>query len=129
MKRQYILKLGEFYAIFSHARAIGNLISGSGLEDAWIKAEWFDSKSVGQRVLDCKHMTGAIEAHEGMTAIKILKIREIMRYNPDYFIGVAENIAQTVNTVIQSLKKDSSHSLRHHEQEPDCNIYHQYKIL
>lgn len=36
MKRQYILKLGKTY-IFSHACAIGNLISGSGLEDNGLK--------------------------------------------------------------------------------------------
>ena len=40
--------------MFAHVSAIGNLISGSGLEDAWIKAEWFDSKSVVRQVLDCK---------------------------------------------------------------------------
>ena len=112
MKQQYILKLGEFRDIFSHARAIGNLISSSGLEDAWIEAEWFDSKLVGQQVLYCNHMIRAIEAHEGMTAIKILKIREIMCYNPDYFVGVAENIAQTVNKAITSMEVSKDNEFR-----------------
>ena len=35
-----------------------------------------------------------IEAHEAtMTAIEILKVREIMRDNAGYYVGVAENIA------------------------------------
>ena len=81
MKRQHILRLGELHAIFTHVRAIGNLISSSGLKNAWIEAEWFDSESVVQQVLDCKHMARAIEAT--MTATEILKIRETMRDNPD----------------------------------------------
>ena len=31
LKRQYILRLGEFHAIFAHVCVIENLISGSGL--------------------------------------------------------------------------------------------------
>ena len=44
-------------------------------------------------MLDFKQIARAIKAHEAtMTAIEILKIREIMRDNPDYFVGVTENI-------------------------------------
>lgn len=43
----------------------------------------------------------ATEAHEAtMADIEILKIREIMRDNPDYFAGVTENIERTVNKAI-----------------------------
>ena len=68
MKRQYILKLGELHNLFLYARTRGNLIPYSGLEYAWIEAEGFDSKSVVQQVLDCKHMAWAIETHEATMA-------------------------------------------------------------
>ena len=46
-----------------------------------------------------------IKAHEAtMTAIEILKTREIIRDNPSYFFEVAENIAQTVNKAIISME-------------------------
>ena len=44
-------------------------------------------------------------AHEAtMTTIEILKIREIMLDNPDCFVGVAKNIAQTVIKAITSME-------------------------
>ena len=60
-----------------------------------------------------KHMARAIEAHEATIAtIEILKIREIMLYNPDYFVGVAKNITRTVNKAINSVEvsKDNEFS-------------------
>lgn len=89
MKRQYILRLREL--IFAHVRAIGNLILGSRLENAWIEAEWFNSESVVRQVLECKDMVRGIKAHE-KTAIAI--------DNLVCFIGVAENIVQIVNKAI-----------------------------
>ena len=113
MKLQHVLKLGELHDLFSHARARGNLISCSGLEDSWIEAKWFDSKSVVQQVLDCKHMAWAIEAHEAtMATTEILKIREIVRDNPDYVVGVAENVAQTVNKAITSMEVSKDNKFR-----------------
>ena len=41
MRDKCILRLGELHAVFAHIRAIGALIVCSGLEDAWIEAEWF----------------------------------------------------------------------------------------
>lgn len=61
-------------------------------------------------MLDCKHR--AIEAHKAeMTANEILKIREIILENPDYFVGVAENIAQTVNKATLQRKYPRATSL------------------
>ena len=60
-----------------------------------------------------KHMARAIEAHEAAIAtIEILKIREIMLYNPDYFVGVTKNITRTVNKAINSVEvsKDNEFS-------------------
>ena len=72
-----------------------------------------NSESVVPQVLDCKHMTRAIEEHKTtMTAIEILKIREIMRYIPDYFVGVAENIAQTVNKAITLMEVSKENKFR-----------------
>ena len=109
MKRQYILKLGELHDIFSHAHAIGNLI-GSGLEDTWAETEWFDSKSVVQQVLDCKHMARAIEAHKATRQLlKSSKLEKLCLTLQNFFVGVAGNIAQTVNKAITSMEvsKDS----------------------
>ena len=56
-------------------------------------------------MLDCKHKARDIEAHEAtMTTIEILKIREIVPRDPDYFVGGAENSAQTLNKATTSMK-------------------------
>ena len=55
----------------------------------------------------------ATEAHEAtMTATEILKMREIMRDNPDYFIRVAENIARIVNKAITSMEVSKDNEFR-----------------
>lgn len=112
MKRQYILRLSELHAIFAHIHTIGNLISGSRLQEAWIEAELFDSKSILGKVLDCKNMVRAIEAHEEtMIASEIHKIREIMLNNPDHSVGVTENIPQNVNKAITSMEISKANKL------------------
>ena len=47
-----------------------------------------------------------------MTATEILKIREIMGDNTDYFVGVAENIAQNVNKAITSVEVSKNSEFR-----------------
>ena len=37
-------RLGELHTVFDQIRAIGSFIANSGLEDAWLEAEWFDSQ-------------------------------------------------------------------------------------
>ena len=74
---------------------------------------------VFRQVLDCKYMARAIKVHEvTMTTNEILKIREIMLGNAGYFVGVAENLTQTVSKAIISVEvskdnefKDASFTL------------------
>ena len=62
-------------------RAIGNFIVSSGMEDAWVEAEWFDSYCVVQQVIDCKHMKRAVEVMEAsMIATKIIKWKEMRTF-------------------------------------------------
>ena len=64
-------------------------------------------------------MARAIKVHEvTMTTNEILKIREIMLGNAGYFVGVAENLTQTVSKAIISVEvskdnefKDASFTL------------------
>ena len=112
MKRQYILRLSELHAIFAHIHTIGNIISGSRLQETWIEAELFDSKSIVGKVLGCKNMVRAIEAHEAtMTASEIHKITEIMLHNPHHSVGVTENIPQNVNKAIISMEISKANKL------------------
>ena len=39
MRGRFIPRLGELHAEFAHVRAIGQFISNSGLEDAWVETE------------------------------------------------------------------------------------------
>ena len=58
-------------------------------------------------------MTWAIEAHEATkTGTEIFKIREIIRDNPDYFIGVARNNSLTVNKAINSMEVSKDNKFR-----------------
>ena len=53
------------------------MIVSSGLEDAWLESEWFDSDCVVRQVLECKHMKRAVEAHEAtMITIQIIQLTE-----------------------------------------------------
>ena len=51
LRGKFIPRLGELHAVFAHVRAIGHFIAHSGLEDAWIEAEWFDSDAVVRQVI------------------------------------------------------------------------------
>ena len=104
MRDKYILRLGELHAVFAHIRAIGALIVCSGMEDAWLEAEWFDSDSVIRQVLECKHMKKADEAHEAsMLTITILQLMEILRTYPEYFLKASMEIIELINNANQGL--------------------------
>ena len=47
-----------------------------------------------------------------MTATEILKITEVMHDNPNYFVGEAKNIAQTVNKTIISMEFSKENGFR-----------------
>ena len=64
LRGKFVLRLGELHTVFAHIRSLGSFIAHLGFEDAWLEAEWFDSDSVVNQVLECKHMKRAVEAHE-----------------------------------------------------------------
>ena len=104
MRDKCILRLGELHAVFAHIRAIGALIVCSGLEDAWIEAEWFDSDSVIRQVLECKHMKRAVDAHEAsMLTLMILQLMEMMRSYPEYFVNACQEIIDSINNANHAL--------------------------
>ena len=110
MRDKYILRLGELHAVFAYIRAIGALIVCSGMEDAWLEAEWFDSESVIRQVLECKHMKRAVEAHEAsMLTITILQLMEMLRTYPEYFLKASMEIIELINNANQGLScKDNT---------------------
>ena len=56
MKEQFVLCLGGLHAVFAHICAIGSYISGSGIDNAWLSAGWFDSSCLVQQVIECMNM-------------------------------------------------------------------------
>ena len=60
LRGKFLPRLGELHTVFAQIRAIGSFIANSGLEDAWLEAEWFDSELVVNQVLECKHMKRAV---------------------------------------------------------------------
>ena len=107
LRNQFILRLGELHALFAHVRAIGNFIASSGMEDAWVEAEWFDSYCVVHQVIDCKHMKRAVEVMEAlMIATKIIQWKEMIRCNPDYFIRTFVGIFNTITNLRDAMDFD-----------------------
>ena len=88
-------------------RAIGNFIASSGMEDAWVEAEWFDSYCVVQQVIDCKHMKRAVEVMEAsMITTNIIQWKEMISCNPDYFIRTFEGIFNTITNLRDAMDFD-----------------------
>ena len=98
MRGKFIIPLRELHAVFAHIRTIGTLITGSGIEELWMEAGWFDSDIVVNQVLGCKHMTRAIEAREAtMICIELIKLKEMMRVKPDYFVQIAKDVLDIIS--------------------------------
>ena len=78
-RERFILYLGELHAVFAHIRAVANYITCSGLDNAWMCAEWFDSPSLLRQVIECLYMKRAIDALEPtIIAISIVLLKEMM---------------------------------------------------
>ena len=84
LRNRYVLCLGELHIIFAEIRAIGTFINSSGIDDAWMAAEWFDSESLLRQVRECSNMKRALAAHEAtLVAVNILILQEAMRWFKD----------------------------------------------
>ena len=85
LRNRYILCLGELHIVFAGLRAIGTFIDSSGLDDAWMNANWFDSESLLRQVKDCSNMKRAIATHEAtFLAINILILQETLQWYTDW---------------------------------------------
>ena len=102
LRKKYILRLGELHAVFAHIRAIGSYICESGIDSAWISANWFDGECVVRQVLECKHMKRALEAHGCTTlAISTLILEHILREYPHEILMSFKHI----ETIIRELQE------------------------
>ena len=73
LRNRYVLCLGELQIVFAEIRAIGTFIDSSGIDDAWMAAEWFDSESLLRQVKECSNMKRALAAHEAtLTAVNTM---------------------------------------------------------
>ena len=91
LRERFVLCLGELHVVFAHIRVIGNYISCSGLDNAWMAAEWFDSPCLLRQVLECLNMKRAIATLEPtVVAIGTLTLREVVSDFKDE-IGVKGN--------------------------------------
>ena len=54
LRDRYVLCLGALHTVFAAIRAIGTSINCSGIDDAWMAAEWFDSECLLRQVKKCK---------------------------------------------------------------------------
>lgn len=61
-KGKWVLRIGELHTTMAALRAAGNLIEGSGLDDAWVEADLYGPATVRQ-ILECRHYKRAINAH------------------------------------------------------------------
>ena len=122
MRGRFIPRLGELHAVFAHVRAIGQFISNSGLEDAWVEAEWFDSDAVVRQVIECKHMKRAVEAHEEtLVAIEILQLIEMLKTSPEYFCEYANDLIQIVSDLNNAMSDKKYSTLK--------EMFYKFQIL
>ena len=84
LRDRYVLCLGELHIVFAEIRAIGTFINCSGLDDAWMAADWFDSECLLRQVKECSNMKRALAAHdETLIAINILVSQQALRWFKD----------------------------------------------
>ena len=89
--------------MFAHVKAIGTFINGSGLEEAWQVAGWFDSSAVVCKIMECTHMKRAVATHEqSAVAIQYLLLKELTQSGDLY---ITEDITSYIETANCALKK------------------------
>ena len=117
IRDKYILCLGELHAVFIHIRAIGNLITSSGIEEAWKGAGWFDGLPVIRQILECKHMRQALEGHEAtLVTFSCIMLKTIVKENPSLSLDI-EQLQELLNKAQGSIHKKDQISLREMEME------------
>ena len=88
LRRHFILCLGELHIIFAHIRTIGSYVRNSGLDAAWMHANWFDSPCLLRQVLKCLNFKRAVSTIEtNVITIEILVLKEVIADYP----GVVDN--------------------------------------
>jgi len=62
LKRTVLPRLGELHTVMAALRALGTSIENSGIDDAWIEADGYDSATTRQ-ILKCAHYKRTLRAH------------------------------------------------------------------
>ena len=85
--------LGELHIIIAHIGAIGSFLSCSGIEEAWIAAEWYDSACLLREVLERGNMKRSPQAHEAtLLAIIHLLIISVLSNMKDDFYDIGKHL-------------------------------------
>ena len=109
LRNKYILCLGELHLVFAHIRAIGRFIEQSGMGDAWLEAEWYDSDCIVRQILECGHMKRALDAHEAtLVAINIILLKSYLHELYKRKTLKSNKIAKTIKIMQQGLDEDNS---------------------
>ena len=112
IRDKYILCLGELHAVFAHIRTIGNLITLSGLGEAWKGAGWFDGLPVIRQILECKHMRRALEAHEApLVTFSYIVLKTVVKENPSLSLDIGQ-LQEQLNKAQGSVHKQDQIALR-----------------
>ena len=110
LRDRYVLCLGELHIVFAEIRAIGTFINSSGIDDAWMAAEWFNSESLLRQVRECSNMKRALAAHEAtLIAVNILILQEAMRWFKDCN-WYSEELIKAIATARDAIKNNDWYS-------------------
>ena len=105
LRDRYVLCLGELHIIFAEIRAIGKFINSSGLDDAWMGANWFDSECLLQQVKQCPNMKRAIATHEAtFIAISIVLLEATLLYFENQTLDI-KNLFDCVQSARDAIDK------------------------
>ena len=84
LRNKYILCLGELHIVFAQIRAIGTFIDSSGIDDAWMASEWFDSESLLRQVKERCNMKRALAANEAtLLAVNTMILQSALSWFQD----------------------------------------------
>ena len=113
LRGKYVICLGEMHAVFAHLRAIGNYISCSGIDDAWMESDWYQSECIVRQVVECQHMKRATDAHEAtLIAVNILLLCLMINEYPGEFRTISIDLFTIVRMAKSALETNDFEELQ-----------------
>ena len=106
LRKRFILCLGELHIrVFAHIRGIGTYVSNSGLDTAWMHANWFDSPCLLRQVMECLNMKRAISTLKStVVTIEFMLLKEVIVDNDDAFDDELANLLHAARSSLEELK-------------------------